>query len=47
MEKLEQRREEVDIELLKKRIDDIYEDPEKYEKVVKFAHELQAKYEDY
>ncbi len=47
MEKLEQQREGVDIKLLKEKINDIYEDPEKYEKIVEFAQVLRGKYEDF
>jgi len=47
MEKLEQQHEGVNMELLKKKRDEIYEDLDKYEKLVEFVNKLKAKYKDY
>jgi hypothetical protein len=47
MEKPEQQHEGVDIELLKRKRDEIFDDLEKYDKLAEFIGRLKAKYEDY
>ncbi len=47
MEDLEKSQEQIDLKWLKEKCANIWDDPDKYEKLLEFVEKLKTKYEDY